>query len=376
MCEKMNMENFKETNEIAQQWIKFACEQLKEKVCSHYFIENLNIFEPYPAESLDEAYRILINDVQLDTPVQLEILNEQKQRIRKHNQNDQNFVCQLKVKDVLNAIEDYRLLRAKWLEIEQTHSSLTESDAEGCLNVLNTLRYIDGNASQNWTEFRRIFLDEESVRCTEQPLWEESVSKCSPSEFANSLMLVGYLLKAINEAVSDSEFNGQCKGCNPHDFLSYQNVAQDLLNPSNLMHRLISMWGPLFGANAEMLSPFISRTPLQNHPQGPQMNLNQAASIITGNELSKFSQQVSSNLVSLLQSAPDHNMTLGDLMIHHQPHEQPSEQHSDLAETEEQMMAYALQLSLDLQREDQEKNCPDESGSRFKLQEKIIRTNN
>ncbi|CAF4439047.1 unnamed protein product [Didymodactylos carnosus] len=80
MCETMSdlINNIVADNpeSVAQQlgfeWIKFATKQLQQGICSHYFIENLNLLEPYTQELLNEACDILHYKVNLDEMVQFE----------------------------------------------------------------------------------------------------------------------------------------------------------------------------------------------------------------------------------------------------------------------------------------------------------------
>ncbi len=343
MCERFNVNDYHDVTEIAQKWCAFACEFLKQKHCPHYFIDGANLFEPYPAESLEEAYRILANDVRLDEFFEMTILAPQQELVRKHRQHTSTFVSQLKVRDLLNAIEDYRQLRANWPNQGQTQTSFTEEDAGECVHILGVLRSMDGDNFQNLSEFRRLCLDEEANRCNNPPIWGESASVCSPSEFANGLMAVVLYLQVASEAPTNSPVTDQECGLNPHTFESYRNVMQDMSNPANRAQNLLTALAPWLSDNPSVLPSFTSRTVTDSHPHGPHLNFNPSAA---RDEPYGFQHWQTTKLISMLESAPSPDMTVAELEEHQQRVNRQRQDAIELQKNEDDLVQYALYLSL------------------------------
>jgi hypothetical protein len=257
MCEKVEINECLDVKKIAELWIKYACELLENKECSNYFVSNMNILAPHLDDgSIDRAHQILmlIKDDRLDEPITMNILDQQQKIICKLDQNNRNFISQLKARDLLNALNDYCVLRRYWPDNEASQISMTDEDVHECLYILNILRFIDGDHFQNFSEFRRIFLENESDRCTNGPLWGESTRKCSPSEFVNGLMGVILYLKAINGAMNNPQFPVQYTDVNSHTFQSYQNVMRDLTNPDNIMQNLLAKFAPMLTNNPQEIA--------------------------------------------------------------------------------------------------------------------------
>ncbi|CAF1228275.1 unnamed protein product [Rotaria sordida] len=289
-----------------------------------------------------------MTDVRLDEPITMNILDQQQQIICKINQNNVNFMSQLKVRDLLNALSDYRSLRINWSDNEVPQISITNEDVHECLYILNILRFIDGDNFQNLPEFRRIFLEEELNRCTNEPLWGESANKCSPSEFVNGLMGVIFYLKAINEAINDPQFTGQYIGVNPRTFQSYQNVMQDMTNPENIMQNLLTKLVPMLVDDPEKISSLIERTLLVDHPGGPLLNFVQHTSIASRNEQHEPSHHPTIvDTIRTLESVPDPNMTVAELNEHQSRVKNQRQQEADLEEADDQLLALAIQKSLE-----------------------------
>lgn len=342
MCETQNIDNLEGPKEIAQQWLEFARKCLKKRECRHYFIESINILESCPQEVLDEAYNILNNDVKLEEGVDLNILSQHREHLNRFYDSHGRFHIKASDESMLNVVEAYRLLKEQWLYIGSSEIPCSGIDTQECESILSTLRLIDGDNLQNWTEFRRIFLDKDSVDCAMEPLWGESVSKCSPSEFADSLMAIGYLLKAVYDAVSDPKFTGECVGCSPNLFESFKNVARDLMNPANIQHQLLTTWAPMFGANAEMLSSFINRTLIQNLGQG---------GATTNHQLNPI-QSMLNSFLSQYQSSNTSNEVQTNTSQQSQSPQQSNQQHKESDDIEEQLIEFAKRQSLGFQQDD------------------------
>ncbi|CAF4588584.1 unnamed protein product, partial [Didymodactylos carnosus] len=67
LCETENIDAINEQNydlltkQLTAQWITFACSKLRNHVCEHYFLVDINILSAYSHETLDQACRILEN---------------------------------------------------------------------------------------------------------------------------------------------------------------------------------------------------------------------------------------------------------------------------------------------------------------------------
>ncbi|CAF1484090.1 unnamed protein product, partial [Didymodactylos carnosus] len=137
MCETQDLSVINDPRQIAHAWIKFACQQLRQYSCQHYFIDQLNILAPYSHEQLDGARQILEVGVDLDELVQFNILSEKQQMVAEDNQEMEAFIRQLKVTHFFQAIEDYRLLKKSW-----DHPVIDENnELYECLLIINRLCY-------------------------------------------------------------------------------------------------------------------------------------------------------------------------------------------------------------------------------------------
>ena len=127
MCENVDLNACHDVQQIAEVWIDYVCELLKNKTCPHYFVNDMDLFALYENDgSIDRALHILINEVRLNELIKVNILDEQQTIICKLNQNKRNFLSQLKARDVLNALNDYRTLQSNWLNNQANEIPLTD----------------------------------------------------------------------------------------------------------------------------------------------------------------------------------------------------------------------------------------------------------
>ncbi|CAF1602483.1 unnamed protein product [Didymodactylos carnosus] len=208
MCETMNLtEQFNNENDnqiiarrIADKWIDYAVGQLRLGKCQHYFIDSMNILDDYSKVSLMKAAAILEN-VQLDEVIKIDMLSEQNKLICNRNKQIDDWIGNLKIKDILNAIDDYKVLKQNWL---LSDSSYDEGDAIECIYTLTQLRVLDGDNHDNWNRFKQMFLDVVTVDW-QPPIYGEAVETVSISDFIDMLVSLGLILKTLQEAVNKTD---------------------------------------------------------------------------------------------------------------------------------------------------------------------------
>ncbi|CAF1346749.1 unnamed protein product, partial [Didymodactylos carnosus] len=271
MSETMNISEINEPSQLARLWLDFASHKLLQRSCPHYFIEKLNILEPYSHEQLDCAYQILkAVDINESTP--LKILNHQQQLIEQNNKEIEQFFRQIKVRDFRAVVEDYTQLKKECCWIDDGK----ENDLRECLFILNRLVYVDGWDKQNWTLFRQLFLDQDESNWDASLFGEEGIKK--PSELAVQLMFLSNLLTTINNGISNPTFNGQPHQYDQIDVDGFRNVCTDLLKPETHEHAIITSQIPPFlqlpfsENQPDEMSPLAqhkNRTVLECHPHGP-----------------------------------------------------------------------------------------------------------
>ncbi|CAF0953325.1 unnamed protein product [Didymodactylos carnosus] len=268
--------------QIGFEWIKFATKQLQQGICPHYFIENVNLLEPYKQELLNEASNTLYEKVNLDQMIQIEFMEIRKQMIEGMYKNDEQFIRQLKVVDLIQAVNDYHEMKHLWsLPVDYNNN---DNAVASCLSILNLMGSVDNN-QPNWISFRELILknDEEDEQQQEPPIWGEDVTLWGPSEFTENLRAVALLLKLINEILINESFTDyRCVEYNPHDIQSLQSISREAMNPANMMPYLISVYGSLFTGSSfgmnqnrmkQVLSSFLRRTLIQDQGVGPRLNL-------------------------------------------------------------------------------------------------------
>ncbi|CAF4192804.1 unnamed protein product, partial [Rotaria sordida] len=280
----------------------------------------------------DKAIDILQNEINLDEDITIEIFTKQDEFVNKQRQTMENWIGNLKIKDILDALNEYRRLKEEWLcpsiDIED------DGDIIGCLHTLNLLRTLDGNKQQNWTIFKRLFLDINDTNWL-PPIWDEQVENSSIGDFADSLSALGFTLSNILSIMENVEIDEtENVDFNQYEFTGLQNILNDLITPSNMVRNgLMNSWLPMFtcsyfnalptGVSADVRSSFQHRSITTDHPIGPLNNLLQNVSLPSQIDSSarqvyqQYSQHVSDNFLNLINDAPNDDMTLNDLIKYH-----------------------------------------------------------
>ncbi|CAF1487468.1 unnamed protein product, partial [Rotaria sordida] len=340
MCELMNLnDQFTNADDnqiiariMAKKWLEYIKQLLHDGICKHYFINNMNLLESCSRESLDKAIDILQNEINLDEDITIEIFTKQDEFVNKQRQTMENWIGNLKIKDILDALNEYRRLKEEWLcpsiDIED------DGDIIGCLHTLNLLRTLDGNKQQNWTIFKRLFLDINDTNWL-PPIWDEQVENSSIADFADCLLALGSTLSNILSLMEKSEIDEKENvDFNQYEFAGLQNILNDLITPSNMVRNgLMNSWLPMFtcsyfnalptGVSADVRSSFQHRSITTDHPIGPLNNLLQNVSLPSQIDSSarqvyqQYSQHVSDNFLNLINDAPNDDMTLSDLIKYH-----------------------------------------------------------
>ncbi|CAF1455542.1 unnamed protein product, partial [Didymodactylos carnosus] len=206
-----------------------------------------------------------------------------------------------------------------------------EGDAIGCLYTLNHLRTLDGDNQQNWTTFKRLFLNDDETSWLSSP-WGEQVANCSVSEFADSLSSLGTMLKNMQDIMEKPDFDGIITtNISQNEFTGAQNILNDLIQPSNMVHNgLMTSWLPMstcshfnalpMGMSPNVRSSFQHRSVLADHPTGPMNNVLQGRSLpsaidsSTRQTFNQYSKRASDTFLNLLRAAPNYDITLNDLV--------------------------------------------------------------
>ncbi|CAF1589385.1 unnamed protein product, partial [Didymodactylos carnosus] len=66
---------------------------------------------------------------------------------------------------------------------------------------------LDGDNQENWTTFKRLFLNDDKSSWLSPP-WGEQVANCSVSEFADSLSSLGTMLEKKQDIMEKPDFDG------------------------------------------------------------------------------------------------------------------------------------------------------------------------
>ncbi|CAF1327420.1 unnamed protein product [Adineta ricciae] len=368
MCELRNLnDQFTDEDDdrtialvLAEQWLVYVKEILSNGVCKHYFIDEMNLLGSCSTEALQTAIDILEHGVDLDADEKINIFIEQKNLLNQHRHTMENWFGNMKVKDILDAMNEYKLLKENWLCPSRDFQD--NGSAIDCLHVLNLLRTLDGPYQQNWSTFKRLFLDTNETNWL-PCLWGEAVDDCSPSDFVDSLVGLGNMLSQIQTAMEKEDFDGTINmAMNQHEFSGVQNILNDLIKPSNMVHNnLMTSWLPmlietyfnelststLFNARA----PFQHRSIIDNHPNGPLSNLLKNLSLPSEWNSSmrqpflQYGQHVSNNFFDLLNNAPDHDMTINDLIKYYEPPLQTSSQSVTTSSIPKQIISHATNSS-------------------------------
>ncbi|CAF3731192.1 unnamed protein product [Rotaria sordida] len=322
MCEMMDLNN-ENPETLAKKWIQYAIDLLNKGYCPHYFIENLNILEPYSRESLEEARKILLKvDVNEIHKIQMFSATSQKLHRDEYNKNVAYFLNNLKASDIVNALYDYRRLKKTWPRLT---SDLIidddEADMGATFTILNILRALDGDYD-NWHKFRKIFLES---RPSFPPIWGKEVNADSTIQFTKGLLSIGIILTLMNENISSNNIlSAQGVPCNIEDFKNYQNVIHQYLNPKTLYSNMQSTYSYFYN---QSISAFERRKLTDYHPYGPEMT----------HDPTKIENGFYKVLMDLCRNTDDNNLTLRQLC--------QQQQMNNIDDDE--LMAIAIQMSMD-----------------------------
>ncbi|CAF4881349.1 unnamed protein product [Rotaria sp. Silwood1] len=321
MCETMDFTTDNEET-LAKRWLQYAIDRLNERDCPHYIIPDLNVLEPYSAESLQKAVDIL-SQVDINETHEIQMFSASNQELyrNKYNKNLAYFLSQMKVIDIINALHDYRQFKKNWICLDsQLIIDDDETDMNEMLTILNTLRGLDGDY-ENWKKFREIFL---ARTPSLPPIWGETVNVNSAVDFAEGLLSIGVILTFMNEYVaSNNLLSLQGAQCDVQDFQNYQNVIHQYLDSQTLYTSLQSTYAYWYNTS---VAAFERRRLIDYHPYGPE---------IQSTEVTKEKNH-SKVLIELCQNAPDQYITLRDL------YQQPFLN----TITEDELIALAIQRSL------------------------------
>lgn len=314
---------------MANEWLNYVVSLLRSGYCPHYFIEGLNLLEACSPVSLTRAAHILEYEVHLKEDVKIDVLIKQDELMKKQLQSTENWVHNMKVKDILAAVNDYRVLRENWLCPSDENSD--EGDVPSCLHILNQLRALDGNKQQNWLIYENLFLAADQTTWL-PPIWDEQVAECSICDFVDSLVAISSLTKSILEAMEKSDFEQtMVRNIDENRHVPAQNLLADLIQPDSLIQNgLMTSWLPKFtNSYSNQLSSMIpsirQRSIIANQPMGPFQDLLQNRTFTTSlnaearRTYRQNCETVSNRFLDLLSTAPNENLTLADLVRYYDP---------------------------------------------------------
>ncbi|CAF1317627.1 unnamed protein product [Didymodactylos carnosus] len=201
MCEEIELETDDEV--LANQWISFACTKLQERYCKHYFVESINILDPYLTEELSKAQYILENDFdfgKLKTPQ-----NKRTSKIDlQHIDKFVPWIEQLNVQDVLAMLKDWRILKCLHFPYENSLNPINE-----CLIVLNALALL-GDDLMDWERILLRSTTTERVSGADkfQKLCQENM--LSPITFSYGT-LISLMLLTLFKAMTSETFSADLK---------------------------------------------------------------------------------------------------------------------------------------------------------------------
>ncbi|CAF4726042.1 unnamed protein product, partial [Rotaria sp. Silwood2] len=160
----------------------------------------------------------------------------------------EEFLRQIKVTDLVQVLNDYLQMEQLWYS-NNDNNTHKDNALQSCFTILNKLGYAD-NTENNWIKFLKLIIkNEENIDEEQQyksPIWNENVTPLNPSDIAENLLPIPYLLKITYEQVNREDLNDiRCHEYDAFDIASFQNVLNDLSNPSTIMHSVIATHGPL-----------------------------------------------------------------------------------------------------------------------------------
>ncbi|CAF3670303.1 unnamed protein product [Rotaria sordida] len=335
MCELYNLNDLcSETDDdqtianiMATEWLNYVREKLCSGYCPHYFIDSFNLLETCSLASLTRAASILEHEVRLHEDIEINVLIKQDELMDKQQQTTENWLQNMKVKDILAAVNDYRLMRENWLCPPEKNQD--EGDVSDCFYTLSQLRALDGDKQQNWNTYQRLFLTVDQSTWL-PPIWDEQVAECSVCDFVDGLIALGSFMKQILEGMKKSDIEQtMARNSREMEFFSTQNLVNDLIQPGNIVQNgLMTSWLPMFTSsyfNQSLTNvPSIrQRSIIANHPTGPLQDLLQGRTCPTPLDpqsrqtYQQYAQNASYRFLDLLSDAPNIDMTLGDLLTYY-----------------------------------------------------------
>ncbi|CAF3146699.1 unnamed protein product [Rotaria sp. Silwood2] len=339
---------------MAREWLDYARSILCSGRCPHYFINSFNLLETCSSASLTRAASILEHEVRLNEDIKIDVLIKQDELASKRQQTTENWLRNMKVRDILAAVNDYRLLREKWLC--QPEESQDEGDVPGCLYTLSQLRALDGDKQQNWSTFERLFLTADQTTWL-PPIWDEQVAECSVCDFVDDLIGLGSCMKNILEAMEKSDIEQTLiRNTREGEFFSAENLINDLIQPANLIQNgLMTSWLPMFtcsyfNESSASVPSIRHRSVIANHPTGPFQDILQGRTCPTPLDpqsrqtYQQACQSVSYRFLDLLSDAPNADMTLEDLVKYYEPPSRTT-QPAMTSSVEEQILSHATNSS-------------------------------
>ncbi|CAF4627847.1 unnamed protein product [Rotaria sp. Silwood1] len=362
MCELYNFNDLcSETDDdqtiayiMAREWLDYVRSLLRSSCCPHYFIDSFNLLETCSSASLIRAESILEHEIHLNEDIKIDVLIKQDELMSKKQQTMENWLQNMKVKDILAAVNDYRLLRENWLCPSEENQD--EGDVLDCLYILNQLRALDGDKQQNWSTFQRLFLTADQTNWL-PPTWDEQVADCSVCDFVDGFIALGTTMKNILEIMEKSDFEQTLtRNSSETEFFRLQNLLNDLVQPSGIVQNgLMTSWIPMFtcsyfNGSSRSIPSIRQRSVITNHPTGPFQDLLQGRTCPTPlNSQSRqtyqqYAQSVSYQILDLLNDAPNVDMTLEDLLKYH---DRPSQTTQPVmtSSIEEQILSHATNPS-------------------------------
>ncbi|CAF1383889.1 unnamed protein product [Rotaria sordida] len=362
MCELYNLNDLcSETDDdqtianiMATEWLNYVREKLCSGYCPHYFIDSFNLLETCSLASLTRAASILEHEVRLYEDIKIDVLIEQDKLMGKQQQTTENWLQNMKVKDILAAVNDYRLMRENWLCPPEKNQD--EGDVSDCFYTLSQLRALDGDKQQNWNTYQRLFLTVDQSTWL-PPIWDEQVAECSVCDFVDGLIASGSCMKQILEAMKKSDIEQtMARSSREMELFSAQNFLNDLIQPGNIVQNgLMTSWLPMFTCsyfNQSLTNvPSIrQRSIIANHPTGPLQDLLQGRTCPTPLDpqsrqtYQQYAQNASYRFLDLLSDAPNIDMTLGDLLKYY---DRPSRTNEPVitSSIEEQILSHATNSS-------------------------------
>ncbi|CAF1265223.1 unnamed protein product [Didymodactylos carnosus] len=220
MCEMLDNFSYNDDDDqcqdnviIGTQWITYTCDLLRSRTCKHYFMDHINILEKYTTntsgkafqnfakyttEELDKAYQILEN-VDLSEVDQTSIIKTTHDVIIQYSEDFKQWLGQLNLQDVLNAINDFTALKLKVFPNVQFKRGAIVAIAV----LLNSLALLDGNKENNLSVWKNLFLDTDHEEIKggsinhECPEWLGD-----PMEIIGGLALSAFFMKWINDVVT------------------------------------------------------------------------------------------------------------------------------------------------------------------------------